>query len=153
MESLSREESLRLLEDAPVAHIGLISEGRPYVTPMSFVVVGERILFRTTGGKKLRALRSAPSVCIEVCRYDDQSGDWASVIVTGTATEIDDSQLGQLTVTKLYEKYSRALGNPLSRGGLQPLRGLSHVIEVEIDDISGMSSGSPFALRTRPGRL
>jgi nitroimidazol reductase NimA-like FMN-containing flavoprotein (pyridoxamine 5'-phosphate oxidase superfamily) len=153
MDPLSREEALDVLAVAPVAHLGLISEGRPYVTPMSFVVDGERILFRTTAGKKLDALRGDPRVCIETSKFDPESGEWASVIVTGTAVEVDDDAVGQLAVSKLYEKYPTALGDPLSRGGLQPLPGLPHVIEVTIEEISGMSSGSGFSPRTRPGRL
>ena len=153
MEPLSKEDALRLLAEAPVAHIGLISNGAPYVTPMSFVVDGERILFRTTAGKKLESLRLDPRVCIEVSKFDAESGEWASVIVTGTAAEVQNGQNGVLTVAKLYEKYADALGDPLSRGGLQPLSGLPHVIEVTIEEITGMSSGKGFAVRTRPGRL
>lgn len=153
MEALSREEAVQLLTDAPVAHMGVLSDGLPYVTPMSFVVDEERILFRTTAGKKLEALRRDPRVCIEVSNFDDESGEWASVIVIGTAAEVGDSRTGQLAVSKLYDKYRGLLGDPLSRGGLQPLQGLPHVVEVAIEEITGMSSGSGFAPRTRPGRL
>jgi nitroimidazol reductase NimA-like FMN-containing flavoprotein (pyridoxamine 5'-phosphate oxidase superfamily) len=153
MDALSREEALKLLAIAPVAHFGIISDGRAYVTPMSFVVDEDRILFRTTGGKKLEALRKDPRVCIEVSKFDPDSGEWASVIVNGTAVEVGDSRIGQLAITKLYQKYADALGDPLSRGGLQPLQGLPHVIEVVIDEITGMSSGTGFSPRTRPGRL
>ena len=67
MDPLARDEALRLLAEEQVAHIGFISEGSPYVTPMPFVVdEGRIVLFRTTGGKKLEALRLEPSVCIEV---------------------------------------------------------------------------------------
>ena len=153
MDAMTRDEALRVLAEAPVAHIGMISDGRPYVTPMSFIVEGDSILFRTTGGRKMEALRQDPRVCIEVSKFDSESGEWASVIVTGSAVEVGDSRIGQLAIGKLYEKYAHALGDPLSRGGLQPLQGLPHVIEVEIEEISGMCSGSGFAPRTRPGRL
>jgi nitroimidazol reductase NimA-like FMN-containing flavoprotein (pyridoxamine 5'-phosphate oxidase superfamily) len=142
VDPLSREDALRLLREAPVAHIGLISDGRPYVTPMSFVVDEDRILFRTTAGKKFDALRQDPRVCIEASKFDSESGEWASVIVTGTAVELDDGDAGQRAVEKLFEKYADALGDPLSRGGLQPFPGLPHVIEVVIEEISGMVSGS-----------
>jgi nitroimidazol reductase NimA-like FMN-containing flavoprotein (pyridoxamine 5'-phosphate oxidase superfamily) len=153
MEPLSREDAMRLLTDAPVAHIGLIFNGRPYVTPMSFVVDGDKILFRTVAGQKLEALRQDPRVCIEASKFDSESGEWASVIVMGSAAEVDDGDQGQRAVDKLFEKYAEAIGDPLSRGGLQPFPGLPHVIEVAIEEISGMASGSGFAPRTRPGRL
>ena len=153
MDPLTREQALELLDAVPVAHLGLISDGAPYVTPMSFVVDEERILFRTTGGKKLEGMRRDPRVCIEVSKFDPESGEWASVIVNGTAAEVEDDRTGQLAISKLYEKYADSIGNPLSRGGLQPLQGLPHVMEVVIDEITGMSSGSGFSPRTRPGRL
>lgn len=144
---------MQLLGDALVAHVGFISEGAPYVTPMSFVVDGPRIVFRTKAGKKLDALRSEPRVCIEVCAFDDRTGDWASVIVTGTADEVEDRPTRELVVQELFDKYSSALSEPLSRGGPEPLPGSPHVIAVTINEITGRSSGSGFAPRTRPGRL
>lgn len=153
MDALTREQALELLDAAPVAHLGLISGGTPYVTPMSFVIEEDRILFRTTAGKKLDALRLDPNVCVEASQFDPESGHWASVIVTGKAFEVEDRRTGALAVQLLYTKYSQALGDPLSRGGLQPLPGLPHVIEVVIDEITGMSSGESFSPRTRPGRL
>ena len=89
MERLTREEAKELLEGQPVAHFGVVMEdGRPYVTPMSFVLDGDRILFRTMEGEKLEGIRSNPSVCIEVSTYDEETGDWASAIVTGEAEEV-----------------------------------------------------------------
>jgi nitroimidazol reductase NimA-like FMN-containing flavoprotein (pyridoxamine 5'-phosphate oxidase superfamily) len=153
MERLTREESFDLLDACNVAHIGLIADGSPYVTPMSFVRRDDRILFRTEAGKKLDALRDHPAVCIEVSVFDEGTGDWVSVIVDGTAREVTDDQIKQAAVNGLIDKYSAVLGDPLGRGGLQPLPGLSHVIEVTIDQISGMSSGRGFSFRTKPGRL
>jgi uncharacterized protein len=153
MDPLTVEDAMQLLAEAPVAHIGFLAEGSPYVTPMSFVVDGQRILFRTTGGKKLEALRRDPHVCIEVTRFDPETGNWASAIVIGMASESEDQRSGELAVEMLYEKYGQLMGDPLSRGGLQPMAGLPHVIEVSIEEITGMSSGMNLSPRTRPGRL
>jgi nitroimidazol reductase NimA-like FMN-containing flavoprotein (pyridoxamine 5'-phosphate oxidase superfamily) len=38
MEPMTVEEAIRFLSKALVAHLGLVSEGKPYVTPMCFVV-------------------------------------------------------------------------------------------------------------------
>lgn len=153
METLPDEDSLKLLVEAPVAHLGTITDGRPYVTPMSFVLDESRIRFRTMSGKKLDALREEPRVCIEVSRFDEVSGHWASVIVLGTAFEVESEMVEARVIEKLFEKYADAIGHPLRRGGLQPLTGLPHTVEVEIEEMTGMSSGGPLGLRTRPGRL
>jgi len=154
MEPISREEAFELLESVPVAHLGMIEMGEPYVTPMSFVMDGDRILFRTMAGRKLNALKASPQVCVEVSSYDEESGDWVSVIVKGVATEVDDDSIKQNIVSKLFQKYEKVMGSPLGQGaGLHPLGGLPHVIAVKIDDVTGLSSGRGWSRRSKPGRL
>ena len=153
MEPLSREKSLEILDQAMVGHLGVISDGEPYVTPTSFVRDGDRIMFRTKLGRKLHALKEHPRVCFEVAHLDDDSGDWESVLVYGDAVEALDRETGELTIHLLYEKYRRWLGSPLDRGGLQPLPGWPQVIVIEIEGISGLSSHDGFSSRARPGRL
>jgi nitroimidazol reductase NimA-like FMN-containing flavoprotein (pyridoxamine 5'-phosphate oxidase superfamily) len=153
MEPMSEATAREFLERAPVAHVGVLAEGEPYVSPMSFVVDGNRILFRTMPGKRLSAIKANPKVSIEACRFDEESGDWASVIVTGEARLVDDDATRQLVMGKLFDKYEQALGSPLSRSGLQPLASMPVVVDVEISEISGMASSGLFSQRTRPGRL
>ena len=153
MEPLSREESMEILESAPVAHLGLVDGGEPYVIPMSFVIEGNRIFFRTMAGKKLDALRENPSVCIETSRYDEETGDWESVIIRGEASEIDEDAIRQDVIARLLRKYEKVIGSPLGGRGMRPLQDLPHIVVVDIGEISGMSSGRGWSERTRPGRL
>ena len=153
MESITVEQAKRFLEESLVAHIGVMSEGEPYVTPRSFVVDGDRILFRTKPGKRHEAMLENPAVSIEASTFDDETGDWVSVIVRGRAAEAGDDATVTLTVQLLYQKYRNLLGSPLSRGGIQPMASFPHVVQVPIDEITGMTSGGGFAIRTRPGRL
>ncbi len=153
MEVLTDAEAWDLLTYSPVAHIGVVVDGEPYVTPMSFVVHEGRILFRTKPGRRAAAIAANPAVSIEVSSFDPDNGDWASVVVRGKAVETFDGPLGALTIEKLYEKYRDALGSPLSGGGLQPMASFPHVIVVEVEEISGMASGGGLGARTRPGRL
>lgn len=154
MESLTRDEALEILAGEYVAHLGVVSNGAPYVTPMSFVVDDHRILFRTMAGRKLDAVKANPTVCIEVSRYDEETGDWVSVIVEGTANLVADDETRQATVALIFEKYEKVMGSPLSAGGgLLPLGGYPQVIEVPIDRVAGMSSGRGMSARTKPGRM
>lgn len=153
MNELTRDEALQILESAPVAHLGVLADDGVYVTPMSFVVEGDRILFRTMPGRKYRAMKDNPRVCVEVSDFDQDTGDWVSVIVIGQAQEATDRRTGELAVQLLLRKYSDSIGSPLSRSGLQPMAGLPHVVEVAIEEVSGMTSGRGVTPRTRPGRL
>lgn len=153
MDRISQEEAYEVLANSPVAHLAMIDDGKPYITPMSFVIEGDRIFFRTMAGRKLEALRENPAVCIEAVSYDEQTGDWVSVIVTGNAVETDDDDVKTSVISELLRKYEKVIGSPLQRGGMQPLSGLPHVLVVEIEEISGMASGRGWSQRTRPGRL
>jgi len=153
MEPITEAEALQFLNEAMVAHIGVVQDGEPYVTPMSFVVDRQSILFRTKPGRRFEAIASNPMVCVEVSHFDESTGDWISVVVRGNAVERTDEATTSRTVTLLMDKYRAVLGSPLGHGGLQPMATFPHVIEVPIAEISGMVSGRGFSYRTRPGRL
>ncbi|MEE9176936.1 MAG: pyridoxamine 5'-phosphate oxidase family protein [Acidimicrobiia bacterium] len=153
MEPITKARAHEFLEAALVAHIGVVVEGEPYVTPMSFIIHEGRILFRTKPGRRLEGIKTNPVVSIETSTFDETSGDWTSVIVKGNATIEKDDVVVQATLTGLYDKYREILGTPLGRGGIQPIASFPNVVTVEILEISGMSSSGPFSMRTRPGRL
>lgn len=154
MEQLTRPEAISFLASRPVAHLGTVMDGAPYVTPMSFVVDGDRILLRTLAGAKLDAIKANPDVCVETSVFDDETGDWMSAIVRGKARLIDEATIQQRVVSLLYSKYAKVMGSPLSGGGgLMPLGGTPFVIEITIDEITGMSSGRGMSVRTKPGRM
>ena len=154
MDQMTPEEAMEVLEEAPVAHIGMVDDGKPYVTPMSFVVSENRILFRTMPGRKVDILKANPNVCIEVSIYDDDSGEWASVLVNGKASFVDDAMTRSDLIARLFRKYEKVMGSPLSRGsGMQMLPGDPHVVEIPIDEITGLVSGRGWSRRTRPGRM
>ena len=140
MEPISEAEGFEFLREAMVAHLGVLLDGR-------------RLLFRTKPGKRFEAIQENPRVCVEVSRFDDQTGDWVSVVVKGTAVERTDEETTTHAVEMLLEKYATVLGSPLGTGGLQPMASFPHVLEVKIDEMTGMTSGRGFTYRTRPGRL
>ena len=153
MEPTTAGQAKHFLDESLVAHIGVISAGEPYVTPMSFVVDDDRILFRTKPGKRYEAMLENRVVSVEASTFDRDSGDWISVIVKGRATPVTDDETITLTVQLLLRKYGGVLGSPLTRGGIQPMASFPHVMEVAIEEITGMTSGGYSASRTRPGRL
>ena len=153
MEQISETTAREFLASAPVAHLGVVHEGVPYVTPMSFVYAEEKILFRTKPGRRFDAIQANPAVSIEVSSYDPSNGDWTSVVIRGKAHETTDPHLLDLTVSQLFVKYRDALGSPLGHGGMQPLASFPHVVAVDIEEITGMTSGGVLGARTRPGRL
>jgi nitroimidazol reductase NimA-like FMN-containing flavoprotein (pyridoxamine 5'-phosphate oxidase superfamily) len=153
MEPITEAEARQFFAGAMVAHIGVVSNGDPYVSPVSYVLDGNRVLFRTKPGKRFEGLIANPRVSIEASRFDEETGDWISVIVQGRAVERTDSATTNQTVELLYDKYVKYMGSPLSRSGFQAMATFPHVVEVSIDEITGMVSGRGFSHQTRPGRL
>jgi nitroimidazol reductase NimA-like FMN-containing flavoprotein (pyridoxamine 5'-phosphate oxidase superfamily) len=98
-------------------------------------------LFRARPGRKLEAIAENPVVCIEACSFDESTGDWQSVTVSGRAAEVNDPAVGNHAITLLLRKYASQVGPPLGIGGLQPLASTSHVIEVVIEEVTSTTSG------------
>ncbi|MFP3913384.1 MAG: pyridoxamine 5'-phosphate oxidase family protein [Actinomycetota bacterium] len=151
MRDLPWERCRELLNDAPVAHMAVIAEGEPYVSPISFVLVGDSICIRTGEGKRVDALRENPRVCIEVSAYDGVPGDWESVILWGTAQFVEDDRSKQEVIFAFLEKYRDVLGSPLNPDTAFGEPGV--VICIPIEDSSGRGAGDYLSVRRRPGRL
>ena len=149
MQELTETEARDLLERADVAHLGVIADGEPYVTAVSFVISGNLFLFRTGPGRRLKAIENGSPVCVEVSEYDSETGDWASVVAVGPGSVIADSALEADTVDALYAKYRKVIESSLT---LETAVG-SVAVAVMMGRISGRSSGKAWAPRTRPGRL
>jgi len=58
MEDLSEQQARDFLAAAEVGHLAVIDRGKPYVTPMSFVLNDNTILLRTGFGRRLEAIRA-----------------------------------------------------------------------------------------------
>jgi nitroimidazol reductase NimA-like FMN-containing flavoprotein (pyridoxamine 5'-phosphate oxidase superfamily) len=55
-----------IIRRCPVCHLGLISDGEPYVVPLSFGYDGVAVcLHMAPEGRKMDAVRSASRVCLE----------------------------------------------------------------------------------------
>lgn len=151
MQDLTTDQARQLLSEAMVAHLAVIDEGEPYVTPISFVIVDDAVCVRTGPGRRVDAIAASPRVCVEASEFEVDSGNWRSVIAWGEAELLEDDTETRDIVLALMEKYRSAIGSPLSPGGAFPETGV--IIRIPIERISGRASGSFFSVRTRPGRL
>ncbi len=153
MDTLSIDQCHALFEEEHVAHVGVVTEEGPYVTPVSYVHLGAQLAFRTAPGRRTEAIETDPRVSVEVSRYDTSTGDWSSAIARGKARVIrNDRVKEQQVVDALLEKYRDAYDNLLSiRAGSGP--GTRFIVVVDIIEMSGRTSGGFLLPRTLPGRL
>lgn len=152
MDELNRSEALELLAELRVGHVATAAGGEPYVTPISYVVLGDELFFRTLPGRRLDALRANPRLCVEASRADDD-GNWESVVAWGDAYEVPDPHREADVVEALLAKYHDSTDSLLSFGQARPFDPKPLVVGVPLDTISGRTSGRGLTPRTRPGRL
>jgi uncharacterized protein len=95
---LSSDECHRLLAEHHVGRLAVVVGGQPVIFPLNYVFDGERVVFRTDEGLKLR---HAPlrRVAFEIDGFDEAEGTGWSVLVQGSTYEI----------TRAVDEYSEAL--------------------------------------------
>ena len=151
MNQLTPQEIAEVIAGAKFAHIGVVSEGMPYVTPISFVSLGDGIAFRSLNGKRLDAIAANPRVSVEITEYNADTGSWRCVIADGRAAVIEDPNEEASIIQSLLKRYAQAFNSLL--GDTAPSLSRAYVIRIEFDAITGRSSGTFLQPKTRPGRL
>jgi nitroimidazol reductase NimA-like FMN-containing flavoprotein (pyridoxamine 5'-phosphate oxidase superfamily) len=89
---LDREECYRLLDGQALGRIAIMSGTLPAIVPVNFLRDGDRILVRTVAGTKLEAALRGSVVAFEVDGIDVTSHSGWSVMVTGAADVITDTE-------------------------------------------------------------
>jgi uncharacterized protein len=91
IDEMSLEEIQDLLQKVEYGHLGYIHEGKPYVMPMNYYLEEKDIYLFTTEGMKTHDIDANPEVCLQVEEIHESS-HWRSVIVSGQAERLTDSQ-------------------------------------------------------------
>ena len=89
-----------ILDEGLVCHVGFVSEGQPFVIPMSYGREGERLLLHGSAASRLmRGLEAGWPVCLTVTLLDGlvlarsafhHSMNFRSVVLFGRASPVDD---------------------------------------------------------------
>ena len=102
-EQLSSRECWERLRAQPYGRLAVIGVDGPVIYPINAVVDHATVVFRTTEGSKIDAIRADPRVAFEVDGWNPEAGTAWSVGVTGVAHEIveviDGAGVAELEVT------------------------------------------------------
>ena len=166
MEPLPQIRIDHLLESAKFADVAVVSNGDPYVSPLSFVRHEESLYFRCAPGERVDALRAHPRASVSIVEFDGETGGWESVLVRGAVTFVEDDQVGDAIVALFldkYREYTSELGavirldendaGPHFIGAAEVPRGEAVLFRLEIGEVTGRTSGRWGTPGTRPGRL
>jgi uncharacterized protein len=91
-EVLDTSTCLELLRANEVGRLAVSITDHPDIFPVNYVVDRGTLVFRTAEGTKFAAAVLGRAVAFEVDGYEPQSGDAWSVVVKGTAVEIERMQ-------------------------------------------------------------
>lgn len=115
---LTTEETTNLLLTELVGNLGTVSpEGFPYITPVHFVLIGDKIYIHgLCAGQKLDYLKQNNKIGFEVFKLNglihdaelpcDTNTDYQSVIILGTATVIDEEGIKIKVLDEIVRKYT-----------------------------------------------
>jgi uncharacterized protein len=122
LEVLAEEDCLDLLRTCAVGRIGLSMGALPVVLPVNYVVDSGRIILRTGFGSKLSAAIRNAVVCFEVDRIDEEAETGWSVLVTGTARELQGAEAAYAETLAL-RPWSPQAGDHLVAIGIELVSG------------------------------
>jgi len=90
LESLTREESIELLSSAVVGRVVFTLSALPAVVPVTFGVLDDALVLRTSEGTRLAAAADGGVLAFEADEIDPVARTGWSVVVTGIAELVTD---------------------------------------------------------------
>jgi nitroimidazol reductase NimA-like FMN-containing flavoprotein (pyridoxamine 5'-phosphate oxidase superfamily) len=144
-EKVVQEEILR---QAEVGRLGTLVDGSPYVVPMNFCYVEDRIYLHSfRDGKKIKGIKSNPRVCFEVDEGEIITGEtpcayswrYTSVIVNGKASVVEDENERLKGLRLISDKYSPGKGKMIIPEIVEKNKHL-WIIRIDIDEMTGKKS-------------
>lgn len=90
IEELDSDECWRLLARTEVGRLAVSIANHPDIFPINYIVDDESVVFRSAAGTKLAAAVLGRGIAFEIDGYDAERGEAWSVVVKGSAHEVDD---------------------------------------------------------------
>ncbi len=129
IQPLGKEDARALLHAHHVGRLGCVVQDAPYVVPINYFYNGEDLYMHSLPGLKIRAMRQAPQICLQVDEVKDDY-NWRSVLVFGEYEEV-----------LVPEERERLLG--------AMFQSLPHLTPVESQMTKGQDEVVVFCLRIR----
>lgn len=131
-----------------VGRLGTSVDGIPYVVPMNFAYVKDKIYLHShQDGKKVIEIKKNPKVCFEVDSGEMIEGDapcdyswrYHSVIVQGTARIVTDPAEKLATLKIISNKYAFGKGDQITAETIEKNTALIAII-IDVESMTGKKS-------------
>ena len=137
LKTLSKDDARKLFESAPVARLGCIVNGEPYVVPISCLLENNYLYSHSLNGMKISALRENPRACVQVDEIESELS-WRSAIAFGKYEEITNPDERADVLNKLFRMFPM-LTPVESTIALDGLAQEVIVFRIRIDRLTGVS--------------
>jgi len=114
-EVLDKDKIEAFLRKARIGHLGMADGQLPYVVPLNFVWINEKLYFHgATGGRRNQIMSANPEVCFAVCEEYGTITDpvpaktdtaYMSVMIFGKAEPIADLDEATHVLQEMFNKY------------------------------------------------
>lgn len=137
-----------ILRQTDVGRLGLVIDGAPYVVPMNFCYIEDKIYLHShKDGKKMQEIRNSPFVCFEVDEGDiitgenpcDYSWRYMSVIAKGKARIVEEDAERLLGLKLISDKYSPGKGAMITEELMSKFKHL-WIIRIDVEEMTGKKS-------------
>jgi uncharacterized protein len=142
-----------VLDEAPVAHLGFVHDGQPYVIPTLHARVGDEVLLHgSTASRMFRALAAGAPLCLTVTLIDGlvlarsafhHSMNYRSVVLLGCARAVEGPEEKTAALRAFTEKLLPGRWDAVRPPTRQELKG-TKVLALPIDEASAkLRTGPP----------
>lgn len=143
-----------ILDEALICHVGFAVDGQPFVLPTTHARVDDRLYIHgSVGARMLRTLRRGAPICVTVTLIDGlvlarsafhHSMNYRSVVILGTAVEVDDEAEKRRAFNALVDHVMAARSTQTRQASSQELKATS-VLCLPIDEASAkVRTGPPL---------
>lgn len=132
---MSPDETRALLAEGHIGRLGCVSDGTPYVVPVSYILSEDCLYIHSLAGRKVRALRAMPRACLQVDDIKDPY-NWRSAIAFGRYEEITDVGQRQWAVRRLLARFPHL--TPVESVPVHDGQSSVVVFRIRIDELTGV---------------
>ena len=135
IEPLGKEDARALLQARDFGRLGCVINGVPYVVPINYLYNGEDLYMHSLPGLKIRAMRQAPQICLQVDEVKDDY-NWRSVIAFGEYEEVTEPAERERLMGAMFQRlpHLTPVESRMTEGQAEVI-----VFRLRIDRLTGVS--------------
>ncbi len=107
---MTETEINSLLSEQFICRIAFCSQNKPYIAVFQYTLLNDRLYFHFTNyGRKIKLLKEAPIVCVEIEKYSSNLSEYKFVALTGRLNRVTDDAERKMVIQRIFDN-SKKLG-------------------------------------------